>query len=251
MIQIDSRVGSKELINLFPKGKAHLTHLTFGDFSFVGNGPGGMPLNIGIERKTIREVAGELSAGRLVGHQIPGLLATYQVVYLVVEGRWRGDPRNGILQTRGYNKRGGAYWADVENGATRFVASAIRKYLVTLETMAGLHLRFTEDKKGTAEEVEALHSWWVGKEWDEHRAHMAIQYPPVDIIMFRKPTVMEFMAACLPGIGWKRSKAVAAHFPSITDMLMASEKEWGQVEGIGKGIAHKITEVLQFRKEVR
>ena len=132
MILIDNRTGSKELFPLFPKGSAKLCHLPFGDFSFVGNGPDEMPLNIGIERKQIREVAGEMSAGRLVGHQVPGLLATYQVVYLIVEGRWRGNTQTGILQTKRRE------WEDVANGATRFMASAIRKYLTTLEMMAGM-----------------------------------------------------------------------------------------------------------------
>ena len=105
MILIDNRTGSKELFPLFPKGSAKLCHLPFGDFSFVGNGPDEMPLNIGIERKQIREVAGEMSAGRLVGHQVPGLLATYQVVYLIVEGRWRGIPRRAYSKPRGGSGR--------------------------------------------------------------------------------------------------------------------------------------------------
>jgi len=248
MISVDSRVGSKELFHLFPKGIARLTTLQFGDFCFVGNGPGGLPLNIGIERKGIREIAGELSAGRLVGHQVPGLVQEYQVVYLVVEGRWRGDPRTGVLQTKVYWKTGRPSWEDVANGTTRFMAEAIRKFLTTLENMAGVRLRYTEDKRATVQEIQALHSWWTGKDWSEHQSHIAIQYPPVDTLMFRKPSVLQYMAACLPGIGWKRSKAVEKHFACLIDMVLADEREWCKVEGIGKETARKVVNILQWRR---
>jgi ERCC4-type nuclease len=243
MILVDSRTGSKELFPLFPKGQAKLTTLPFADFSFVGNGPEGMPINIGIERKTIREIAGTLSDGRLVGHQVPGLVKEYGVVYLVVEGRWRGESRTGILQVKT-----SPVWDYVQNGQARFMADAIRKFLSTLENMAGVRLRYTENKNATVQEVMALHSWWVDKEWEEHQAHIAIQYPPIDTLMFRKPSVLQYMAACLPGIGWKRSKAVEAHFPGIINMVLSDEKEWQKVEGIGKGVAKKVVETLNWRR---
>ena len=251
MILIDSRIGSGELLHLFPKGSAKLDTLDFGDFAFTGNGPEGMPLNIGIERKQVREIASTMSDGRLVGHQIPGLLATYQIVYLVVEGRWRGNPKSGILEG-GY----GGTWGEVVNGTTRFMAEAVRKYLATLEMMAGVRLRFTEDKRGTAQEVLALHSWWTGKEWSEHQAHIAMQYPPIDTVMFRKPSLFHYWVACLPGIGWKRGKAVEEHFfprgrtfeEAAMSILMADVKEWCQVEGIGKTTARKVVETIKWRR---
>lgn len=239
MILIDSRVGSGELLPMFSKGVARCATLPFGDFCFTGNGPGGMPLNIGIERKQVREIAGTLADGRLVGHQLPGMLREYHVVYLVVEGRWRGAPGSGILQV----KKG--EWRDVENGSARFLADTIRKFLSTLENMAGVRLRYTEDKKGTVQEVEALYSWWVEKEWSEHDSHLAIQFPQVETVMLHKPSVMRRMAACLPGIGWKRSGAVEAHFQNIIDMVCGETDEWMEVEGVGKETARKVVDTLQ------
>lgn len=243
MILVDSRTGSKELLPLFPKGMARLDTLPFGDFSFIGNGPEGLPLMIGVERKTIREIASTISDGRLVGHQIPGLLQHYAVVYLVVEGRWTGHASTGILLE---NTTSGA--REVQNGTVRFMAADIRKFLSTLENMAGVRLRYTPSMRDTTQEVLALHSWWTNKEWEEHRAHIAIQYPPVDTIMFRKPSLMQYWAACLPGVGWKRSRAVERHFPSIIDMVLSDEKEWQKIEGIGKGVAKKVIEAINWRR---
>jgi ERCC4-type nuclease len=244
VILVDSRIGSKELFPLFPKGQAQLTTLPFGDFSFIGKGPEGIPVMIGIERKTIREIAGTISDGRLVGHQIPGLVKHYGVVYLVVEGVWRGHRTTGILR-----ELHTGLWRDIQNGPVRFMANDIRKFLYTLENMAGVRLRYTPTMEDTAQEVLALHSWWTNKEWAEHRAHIAIQYPPVDILMFRKPSLMQYWAACLPGVGWKRSRAVEQHFPGIIDMVLSNESEWEKVEGIGKVTARKVVEAINWRKE--
>jgi len=249
MILIDKRVGSGPLFYLFPKGQAQLTTLRYGDFAFTGNGPEGMPYQIGIERKQIREIASTIGDGRLMGHQIPGLVREYQVVYLVVEGRWRGDPKTGILQTQQYWRKGYPSWEDVCNGTARFMANDIRKFLTTLESMAGVRLRYTEDQRGTIQEVLSLHSWWTGKEWEGHHAHLVIQGPPIERMWLRKPSVFQYMAACLPGIGWKRSGAVVAHFPTLGDMVMAGEKEWCKIEGVGKGVAKKVVEVINWRRE--
>lgn len=248
MILVDSRIGSKELLSLFPKGSAQLATLSFADFSFIGNGPDGIPLNIGIERKQIREIASTISDGRLVGHQIPGLITTYHVVYLIVEGRWRGDPKTGILQSRKY--RG---WEDVQNGETRYLANSIRKFLFTQEIRWGIRLHLTENKAGTVQEVVALHEWWTEKAWEEHRSHIVAPYPLVENVRFRKPSAMEYFAACVlsqgsrPIVG-KRSKAAEEHFDSLLDMVLADDKEWCKVEGVGKEIAKRVVEVLQGRK---
>lgn len=251
MILIDSRIGSKELLPLFPKGTAKLSTLPYGDFAFTGNGPEGMPINIGIERKQIREIASTIVDGRLVGHQVPGLLKEYGVTYLVVEGRWRGNPKTGILE----QTRGGP-WVEVVNGTKRWMAGDIRKFLSTLENIAGIRLRLTEDKAETVAEVLTLHAWWTGKEWEEHRAHIAMQYPPVDTLMFTKPSVFRQVAACLPGIGIKKSRAVEDHFwkvgvemgAALLDMILADKKDWCKVEGIDKGIAKRIIELLDLKR---
>lgn len=239
MVLIDSRTGSKELLPLFPKGSAKLATLAFGDFSFIGNGPGGMPYNIGIERKQVREIAGTMMDGRLVGHQLPGLLASYQVVYLVVEGRWRGGPSGLLEQKRGRE------WRMVEVGTRHFMATDLIKFLNTLVIMAGVKVIKTEDQAGTVREVMGLESWWR-KKWEDHSSHFAL--PPQEVVPFSKASLQQSIAACLPGVGWKRSLAADLHFQSIEEMMGASVGEWMEVEGVGKDTASKIVSAMKWRR---
>jgi len=46
-------------------------------------------------------------------------------------------------------------------------------------------------------------------------------------------------------VGWKRSAAVVRKFKTVRQMMEASEKEWMEVDGIGKGIAKKTVEALR------
>jgi NAD-dependent DNA ligase len=62
--------------------------------------------------------------------------------------------------------------------------------------------------------------------------------------MLRKPTLVRRIAAELPLIGWGKSKAVEEYFPSVVQMVTASEKEWREIPGIGVGIAKGVVEEL-------
>lgn len=243
MILVDHRTGSKELLPLFPKGSARAGVLQYGDFSFMGNGPGGMPVGVGVERKQVREIAGTIMDGRLVGHQIPGLLACYHTVYLVVEGRWRANPLTGILE----NQRG-RDWKEVEVGVRRFMATDLVKFLTTLETMAGVRVRRTEDREGTVQEILGIYSWWTGKKWEDHSAHHAIPSPHLEVVPFTKASLLQDLAFRLPGVGWKRSLEVEAHFGSIQEMFNATQEEWEEIPGVGKDTARRIVEAINYTK---
>ena len=52
------------------------------------------------------------------------------------------------------------------------------------------------------------------------------------------------MAHQFPNVGWERSIAVEKHFGSIRAMINADEKEWMQIEGIGKVTARKICDAI-------
>lgn len=242
MILVDDRVGSRELLHLFQHGSATLYRLEYGDFSFIGNGPDG-PVMVGIERKQVREVASTLLDHRFTGHQLPGLLQQYQIVYLIVEGRMRAAPGTGLLE---YKRSNG--WVQIVNGTRRYMASDIRLFLSTIENTCGVRLRFTESQRGTADEVKALHDWWTGKEWQDHKSHLANRNPLPDTTWVRKPTLVEQIAACLPGVGWKRARAAGLVFPSVQEMVEAVVEDWEKVEGIGKGVAAKVVAAINGNK---
>ena len=90
MILLDDRTGSGELLPLFRPYDApvELARLDFGDACWLGNGATGPEL-VGVERKTIHDLVSSMRSKRLSGYQLPGLLRTYDWVYLLVEGVWR------------------------------------------------------------------------------------------------------------------------------------------------------------------
>jgi Fanconi anemia group M protein len=65
----------------------------------------------------------------------------------------------------------------------------------------------------------------------------------------KKPTSLaeqqEFLISGLPGISAVRARALLRHFKSPAAVLLASELELQQIEGIGKKIAKKIKEILE------
>jgi ERCC4-type nuclease len=231
MITLDERTGSALLLRFLPA--ARIGRLEFGDASFIGRGAGNVPVAVGIERKTLTDLVGSMESGRLSGHQLPGLMSSYGVVYLVVEGisRSQGGGVQALL---------GGKWRDLGVGD-----GALDKYLNTMEVLAGVIVRQTTSVQRTAELIHHLYEWW-GKDWDSHRGHLAFpDFIPRDRALLVKPSLLRRVAKELPGIGWERSGEVEKHFKSIMDMVLANEEEWRKIPGIGKGIANNIVKTIR------
>lgn len=235
MITIDSRIGSRELLPLFPSGRAQLGTLTYGDFSFIGKGPDG-PIMVGIERKTVPDLLQSLNSDRLIGHQLPGLINVYHRVYLMIEGQVRPNRSDHVLQWHYHGK-----WEAIGHVRRPIMYRDFIGRLHTFTEMAGIRVVHTDSQNGTVQHIMALHHWW-SKEWSEHHSMQAI-YEPKPVTM-TKPTLKRRFANLIPGIGWEKSEAVANHFQSVADMVEARPEEWQQIDGIGKGIAHKAYAVL-------
>jgi ERCC4-type nuclease len=244
MVYVDRRAGSAEL---WPHLTAlqvptSLTTLEFGDACILGRGPTGDVL-VGIERKTVRDLVSSLTSGRLSGHQVPGLVSSYQHVWLVVEGSWRTDAQ-GWATMPGFRRKG--HTGPVKWESLGLKAQAIEGYLLTLTLRAGIHVQRTDRIQDTAHWLQHLHQWWTAKAWDEHRAHLALHQPQlVDNRLWLAPNTLQRMAACLPGVGGEKSLAVARHFKSPLEMSLADSKTWQQIPGIGPTIAARVTRILQ------
>jgi len=231
-ITIDSREGSAFLINHLPHGMVSVGRLEYGDVSFVGNGPNDEPILVGIERKALGDLINSITSGRFAGHQLPGLVSSYHVVYLIVEGLWRPGT-TGLLEVRK-----GQGWEPLDRGR-RWMWADVEAWLTTVEQKAGVRIRKTVGMGETAAMILALYRWWTSKEYDEHRAHLTLHKPP-DSAALRKASLVRVMAAELPGIGWEKSERVAKRFRNVVEMVNAEEHEWREVEGVGNTIAHKI-----------
>lgn len=211
-----------------------LTTLEFGDACFIGNGPAGEIL-IGIERKTIRDLISSMTSGRLSGHQLPGMVETYAYRWLLVEGRYRRSA-DGFVEIPWKNG-----WETV-----RLMYSALESYLLTLSLRGGLHVQRSYDLVESARWLGELLNWWTGKEWREHRSHLAMAQP-VDPSVWQRPNLCQRMAAQLPGIDQK-SRDVAAKFKTVAAMVAAEESEWRAIPGIGKVTASRVRAAMRDPK---
>jgi ERCC4-type nuclease len=231
-IALDDRRGSAELLGYFPPGVARLARLEFGDAAFMGKGAGGAPVMVGVERKTLRDLVGSLESGRLAGHQLPGLQASYNTVYLVIEGIYRESRGN-------LEERVGEKWKAI--GITE---KGFNGYLNTLSVLGGVIVRQTTYPSRTAGLIVHLYRWWE-RGLEEHKSHLGFYEVPAASALLLKPSLIRLIAKELPGIGWERSIAVERHFGSILSMMVAGEDEWRQIPGIGKVLSQQIVKAVR------
>jgi ERCC4-type nuclease len=241
MIRLDNRVGSGDLSVFFEKWHVPYTlcRLEYGDCAIKGNGPNGTTIEVGVEIKKVRDALNSICDGRFAGHQLPGLIESYHCVWLVLEGQFSCDYESGMLMFRK-----GRTMAPLTLGQRKFMFRDLDHWLTTMEARGGVRVRRTLSRMETARYIADLHSWWTGKEWEEHRSHLAFDEATVDSEILFRPNLVRRMAAELPGVGWTRSKAVAARFGSVVEMVLANREEWEECDGIGKGIAEKVTKAL-------
>jgi ERCC4-type nuclease len=237
---IDDRVGSKDLLRplqLFGV-PAELMRLEFGDFALIGRGENGTPVHVGIELKETRDLLKSLHSGRFAGHQLQGLLTTYDRVWLLTEGIWRASDE-GVLETF----QGG--WKPVSAGPRRVMAREIETWILSLAIRGGIAHHHCSTRADTIRWLSVLYHWWSDKDMDQHKSHLAFHQPDLDRALLETPSLARRVAKELPGIGWEKSRAVEDHFRgSVRRMACAPMQEWTQIPGIGKGIASKVVAEL-------
>jgi len=212
--------------------------LGYGDVSILGNGPEGCPTLVGVEYKKLSDLCQCIDNGRLIGHQLPGMLECYQDVWLLVEGIWKEGRFGEVLVPAGSG------WKPLKSGKGSFSHLAMEGFLLTLQIKLQVKVKLTGTTSQTVAWLSALNRWWTGKEWEEHRAHLAFDNSAA-LSLVSRPTLLRRMAKELPGIGWDRSGHVSRHFRSVVDMVNAPKEEWEGIKGIGKGTAKKVVEALE------
>lgn len=235
MILVDPRAGSRELVAPLMKAGLPVEEetLDFGDIAFRGRGEGGVPLLVGLEHKKLPDLVQSLNSDRLVGHQLRGMVETYDRPHLIIEGDWDHDKTGRVVVFGGLKGRRVPL-----KGAP--LAAVLEQRILTLETRGGLRVRWTRNQKETVRYVSALFRFWNDRDLDQHRSHLAVHSPDLDRALKIPLSLKRMVAAQLPGIGFERSRAVDTYFKSIWSMVNASEKEWMQIEGIGKTLAKRL-----------
>lgn len=248
MILVDRRIGSVEIQPRL-KSPSLLVEMEFGDMMWEGKGPDGV-MQIGVERKRIRDLVNSIASGRLAAHQLPGLRGAYDVVYLVVEGVWKGD-RSGELVI---SRDGGRTFFPITQGR-KWGVESVWHFLMSVEVMAGVKVRMTRDEKDTARQLDSMYVWWQ-KEWGKHKSldtmrrqeweKGVVGFDPREVVGV--PSLVRRVAKELPHIDTGRSKAVDEFFPSVVDMVNAPEKVWMAIPGVGKTTARDVWCELRKRR---
>jgi len=245
MILVDRRVGSADLHPLLKAAgfPSRITTLKYGDASFFGRGADDLPVPVGIERKRLSDLLSSITSRRLVGHQLPGLVSSYERVYLLVEGVYR-PAADGLLEEL---RRGGWYPT-----RCRITYQQMEGFLITLRERSAIRVHRTSSARETALFLGHLFAWWQ-KPWSKHSAHLSLPEAaddrnPADPVLLCRPTLLRKMAAVLPGVGWRRSLLVAREFQSIAAMLSAPEAAWRGIQGIPPAIGSRVFRALHSKR---
>lgn len=231
---IDDRVGSAEFFEPLKRMgvRVRSQRLPCADIAWSGYGPSGN-VSVGVERKKLSEILACFGDSRFVSRQLPQLVQSYDVVWLLIEGVY-GVERDGSLSTgRMFGPRRTHSYEQVMG------------FLLTLQQKAGVRITRTASFTESVWWLHTTYRWWQ-KPWEKHQSAYALDTVrmPYDTTIAQAPNLIRLTAAQLPGIGWQRSELVAKHFTSVREMCDAGWREWAKVDGIGEATARRIVAAL-------
>jgi len=213
-----------------------------GDVAFIGIDDDGEPLRVCIERKRIGDLASCVLTNRYLNQAQLAKEAGFQVFCLIVEGRYRPAPADGLLEIPGYDReRDRAGWKPIVPAIT---FSRFDQYITELEYLASIVVKHTENVRETAAVVKALWAFYQ-KSPDDHQSLKVFYKPKPPGVLLSKPSFIRRVASELPNVGWERSKVIAGRFPTIKAMVDADVGDWQELDGIGKKTAERIVRALR------
>jgi ERCC4-type nuclease len=207
--------------------------------AICGNGPHG-PVLVGVEVKSVYDLVSSINTGRLQATQIPAMLATYDINWLLYFGSYRPG-KDGRLEIRAGDK-----WKALKLGDRPVPYGYMEALLLDLAAL-GVHVHRVHDIREAAQWLGVLYRWW-SKAWSKHHGMRTLDnsrdlslMPGMDADTLQRAKV----AAQLPAVGFERALAAAQHFSSVSAMINASPDEWAQVPGIGKVVARAVVEAIR------
>jgi ERCC4-type nuclease len=244
-ILLDPRAGSGDLATYLRHWQVPhtVTRLDFGDAAVEACGPVRPPV-VGIEIKKVRDALQCMRDGRFAGHQLPGLLRDYGIVWLVIEGPYDVDYETGTMTVVGGGRgrrKALTLGRESKNG---FSYQEFDSWLMTLEVKAGIHVRRTQGRVETARFLWDCARWWE-KDWDAHKAHLALHVLKPDTALLVPATTMRKVCAQLPSVGWTRSAEIEKRFGTIEKLLRARVDQLAEIDGVGTKLAKTIYDSLR------
>jgi ERCC4-type nuclease len=266
-ILISNATGSKDLAGLIEKRPGHpevqlcsLAEMPYSDALITFNGPDDSTILVGVEIKTVEDALNCITTGRFAGFQLPGLAQSYDLIVLLLEGKWRMSHQTRILETL----RGKFGWRGAKAGSRGWMFRDFNRWLLDMAIVGGVQVWTTEDRPTTVQTLIDIHELGQ-KKWEDHKSFRVHNRAQTDLLKyktlpngrrqmrFEEPSTLEYMVARLDGVGVERAKMVAEHFKmptlggSLRKMLNAGEKDWMAALGIRKGtkLAKSLIEVMK------
>lgn len=208
--------------------------LEYGDVAFVGCGPSESSLPVGIEYKSVSDLLSSWQDGRLLGHQLPGMLNCYAINYLLVEGVTSADSDDGIRIWDG------GRWKAVRS-QTKY--SNLIGWLETLRQSYGVHVLTSSNLLTTCVQVAAIYRWWQ-KDYATHGTAVTIHTPDLKMGLVSPTRIMK-VAATFPRVGSEKLLDIEDKFSCIKEMVNADASAWRTIPGIGPKIADGVVQYLE------
>ena len=148
---------------------------------------------------------------------------------------------------------------DASIGSRRFMLRDVLTWLFTQSIKGGIRTVKASSWNEAVIWLSTLYNWWMNG-YDSHTSHLAFHdgtrygAPPergrnignhFDRALLNRPTLARMVFAQLPNVGFEKSAALMKRFPSVEQLVKATEEEMEEVEGIGKVIAQKIYKALR------
>lgn len=246
LLTIDDRAGSKELFAPLSKmidGERWVTHpkpalvlgrLPYGDIAFDGQGPDGVTLSIGMEHKDISDLLQCMETRRLTDHQLPGMVNTYNVAYLVIEGEWSSD-EHGNLNLSAWQTRSARGWS----------YEAVANFLSSISERPAVRVWQARDRRDSCRFILGRYKSWQ-KPYDDHTSHLPLT--GVDLfggaVSLRQPMLVWRVAGQLPRIGGKKLADVVRRFPTTRQLVLAGPEAWKGLKGLADDSIRRIQAAL-------
>lgn len=248
MITVDPRAGSSQFGPLLRRLGLQVTmmQMPYGDIAFDGMLSDGSPTSYGLELKSVGDVIACVQSGRFAGHQLPGLMNSYDNVWLMIYGQWRARVPDGVLEELRDGRNGGKYWTPAGGGQRLWMHRDLEAWLLTMQIAGGIRVHRVRDVDEAAIWIRTIYHW---SQRTDHKSHQVIysgKHLWQDRALMGKPPLARRVAAELPHIGVKRSAEVARRFHTVAEMVEAEVGDWMQVEGVGKKTAMDIVRVLHY-----
>jgi ERCC4-type nuclease len=203
-----------------------------------------------VERKHAGDLAQCILGGRYLSQAQAAHCAGFKVLVLIVENEIRPCPVTGLVQIPIYKSKMTAkslrpriakVWVDL---LPKIAYSRFDQYLTELDYLAGVLVKRSASVQETVAIIKALWLNFQTPPEDHQSLHQIYSAPNTSADLLNRPNLVRRVAKEVSGVGWVRSKAVAAKFPNVRAMVNAPVEQWLEIDGIGKKTSRQIVQEL-------